>query len=407
MKADAPPNPDRKQIDTLVRVLFKHAAKGTYVSLRSFPDDDSAKPFEINCIPVDNRARVVEAAFRQAQRAANEKRKIVFCPPIATFNNKKRAGEADVADGLVLTTECDKKPQAARTTLEALLGPTTLIVASGGEWINPETGELEPKLHLHWRLKKPARGSELALLEEARKLVIALADSDPSHWIGHPIRWPGSWHRKGEPRLCRIVTVDPEREIDLHEALAVLRKAAPAKPDQVRGTINDSPWGQLNSAALGNLAAWVPEIFPTARKYHGDGFRVKSKNLGRKLQEDISFTRDGIKDFGVHDLGDPRAGKRTPIDIVLEWKFDVSAEDIAWREHTVEFQKAVDWLREQLGLPQDAAQEHPQENIEPVDLWGQFEPPALPRKLLPKVIEDYAFTTGATMGADPAGLWQR
>jgi Protein of unknown function (DUF3987)/Primase C terminal 2 (PriCT-2) len=51
---------------------------------------------------------------------------------------------------------------------------------------------------------------------------------------------------------------------------------------------------------------------------------------------------------------------------------------------------------------QHAAQ--PQENVEPVDLWGQFEPPALPRQLLPKVIEDYAFTTGETMGADPAGL---
>jgi hypothetical protein len=33
-----------------------------------------------------------------------------------------------------------------------------------------------------------------------------------------------------------------------------------------------------------------------------------------------------------------------------------------------------------------------------------FEPAALPRGLLPKVIEDYAFTMGEIMGADPAGL---
>ena len=32
------------------------------------------------------------------------------------------------------------------------------MVESGGEWINPETGEIEPKVHLHWRLKKPAAG---------------------------------------------------------------------------------------------------------------------------------------------------------------------------------------------------------------------------------------------------------
>jgi hypothetical protein len=45
-----------------------------------------------------------------------------------------------------------------------------------------------------------------------------------------------------------------------------------------------------------------------------------------------------------------------------------------------------------------------QENVEPVDLWGHFEAPPLPRGLLPKVIENYAFTLGNTMGADPAGI---
>jgi Protein of unknown function (DUF3987) len=42
--------------------------------------------------------------------------------------------------------------------------------------------------------------------------------------------------------------------------------------------------------------------------------------------------------------------------------------------------------------------------IEPVDLWGKFEPPLLPHKILPKVIEDYAFQQGEQMGCDPAGL---
>jgi hypothetical protein len=42
--------------------------------------------------------------------------------------------------------------------------------------------------------------------------------------------------------------------------------------------------------------------------------------------------------------------------------------------------------------------------VEPVDLWGKFDPPTLPRGLLPKVIEDFAFDQGRTMGADEAGL---
>jgi DNA polymerase I-like protein with 3'-5' exonuclease and polymerase domains len=40
----------------------------------------------------------------------------------------------------------------------------------------------------------------------------------------------------------------------------------------------------------------------------------------------------------------------------------------------------------------------------PVDLWGQFNSPPLPRGLLPPVIERFAFEQGTLMGADPAGL---
>lgn len=40
----------------------------------------------------------------------------------------------------------------------------------------------------------------------------------------------------------------------------------------------------------------------------------------------------------------------------------------------------------------------------PFDLWGQFNPPAFPRGVLPLVLEDFAFTMGRIMGCDPAGL---
>lgn len=41
---------------------------------------------------------------------------------------------------------------------------------------------------------------------------------------------------------------------------------------------------------------------------------------------------------------------------------------------------------------------------DPVDLWGRLDPPALPRGVLPQVIEDFAFGMAERMGADPAGL---
>jgi hypothetical protein len=42
--------------------------------------------------------------------------------------------------------------------------------------------------------------------------------------------------------------------------------------------------------------------------------------------------------------------------------------------------------------------------IDPVDLWGKFAPPSLPRGLLPDVIECFAYDQGMDMGADPSGI---
>lgn len=42
--------------------------------------------------------------------------------------------------------------------------------------------------------------------------------------------------------------------------------------------------------------------------------------------------------------------------------------------------------------------------VEPIDLFGSFEPPALRVGLAPELIERFALANGAQMGADPAGL---
>jgi hypothetical protein len=94
---------------------------------------------------------------------------------------------------------------------------------------------------------------------------------------------------------------------------------------------------QLNTDALNNLDAWVPKLFPAAVRRDGDkGWRVSSADLGRDLDEDLSFAPNGIKDFGVHDTGDPNGGRRTPINVVMEWK-------------KYDFKAAVRWLCEALG----------------------------------------------------------
>jgi AAA domain/RepB DNA-primase from phage plasmid len=189
---------------------------------------------------------------------------------------------------------------------------------------------------------------------------IALAErfgSDPSvSDLARVMRLPGFIHRKATPFRSRIISlkdVPPCKPTDLVSEKAV---------DSIN-SFNDydpfcyareqkSPAQQINDLALANLSAWVPEIFPTAQPYH-DGYRVSSTDLGRDNEEDLSLVPKGIKDFGVHDLDDPREGKRTPIDIVMEHVFEVPIEDIAKRNSSAEYQQAVDWLRERLPEPEE------------------------------------------------------
>jgi hypothetical protein len=126
---------------------------------------------------------------------------------------------------------------------------------------------------------------------------------------------------------------------------------SPAAPDPDaafnRYVYQNSPMGKINQAALKDLKAWVLEIFPTAELQPGTGaYRVKSKDLGRGLEEDLSLSPDGIKDFGVHDLGDAREGKRTPIDVVIEW-LDVKPK--------LDATEAAEWLGKRLNIPFDSS----------------------------------------------------
>jgi hypothetical protein len=226
VNADAPLQPDRDQIARFVNALFRYADKGSYVSLRAFHDDaNSVFAIEAHRVTSDPEA-LVAAAAALASRAARAPRPVVFAPPIATFSNADSATEDDLQNWLLLSVECDKRPSEAREKLEALLGPATINVASGGEWPNPETGELEHKLHLHWRLTEPTRDAASHVkLKRCRTMAKALVGADgTSTPMVHPMRWPGSWHRKGAARLCRIVA-ETETELDLDDAEQKLREA--------------------------------------------------------------------------------------------------------------------------------------------------------------------------------------
>jgi hypothetical protein len=106
--------PDRDQIEIFVDALFRYATPGAFLSLRSFFEDRS-EIFRINAIKLNGNFQLLcDCAADIARAAANAVEPAVFAPPIATFRNGRSAAEGDIAEGLVLSVECDAHPQRGR-----------------------------------------------------------------------------------------------------------------------------------------------------------------------------------------------------------------------------------------------------------------------------------------------------
>jgi hypothetical protein len=262
--------------------MFRHASPEGIVSLRAF-HEDNPKRFRITPVALSGgRKFLIEVAEDDARRAANFPKPVVFCPPIATFSNPQHARESDLAEGLALSVECDQRPREALAKLALVIGQPTVVVASGGKWTDPTTSQVYDKLHLHWRLRTPARGKEgLAKLKQARDLGARLVGGDPSNKpIVHPIRWPGSWHRKGEPVLCQIEEIHPDNEIDLDAAHAALIEASPEEEPK-----KTNPNGEDQRAT-----GWSAEFkgIISAADYHGAVARLAMKMLTAGIPDGVA-----------------------------------------------------------------------------------------------------------------------
>lgn len=255
--------PDKDQLAQFLSLLFRHSDEGTYVSLRAFDQFDRGQSAVfIEGVPINgSMERVVARATARADEAANRGRAAVFAPPVATFNNPRTASSADVANGVAISVEVDSgDTAAARRRLEHLLGPATVVMHSGGEWIDPETGEVHPKVHLHWRLSEPTRTrAEHAKLQEARWAAAVLVGGDKTAAPpAHPLRWPGSWNTKRTAKLATIAAGNAASEVHLDDALEKLLDALEASGlgQDARGPkVSGEP-----QAAIGRVAAALAHI---------------------------------------------------------------------------------------------------------------------------------------------------
>ena len=275
---------DQGQLAAFAQALFRYASEGVNVALRAFADGggQGSRPPLIAYVSVDasGAGAIIPRVEQMAREAASSIHPMVFCPPIAGFKNDTepwRATEADLAEAYALSVECDARPLAARAMLEALLGPATVVVASGGEWTNPQTGEVEDKLHLHWRLNEPATAEELTRLKAARRAATNLVGGDATNIpMVHPIRWPGSVHRKGAPRLARIVELNAPAEVELADVICRLAEHAGFR---AQSTIERPAAGSPAPNSEGDYRALVASVL-RGELLHDSLTRLAGKMVG-------------------------------------------------------------------------------------------------------------------------------
>lgn len=213
-------------LSTFVSSIFKYCSQDGWVRHYVFAHVQGAAPLRYDWGKLSDLSVARETIEWSRQRPGT-----VYCPPVALFTDPTAStGEANVAECPALVVELDDNPTEMRGLAEAILGPATLVVRSGG--VTPSG---EDKLHLYWRLTRPARtAEERQVLKAAREALGTLCEADMTAApLMHPMRWPGSWHTKGEPRLCEIIE-STENDLDLDAAYAVLNEVAPTPVKPVR-----------------------------------------------------------------------------------------------------------------------------------------------------------------------------
>jgi hypothetical protein len=387
---------DTAQIARFVHALFRYADPDSVVALRSFYDDASSVHQMRVCRIGDGLEGLVAAATAQATRCAQHPRPVVFCPPVATFAGGPQAREQDLVNGLALSVECDAGPNVARAQLEALLGPATLVVRSGGCWIDDQTGEVQDKLHLHWRLTEPTRDAAAhAALKQARSLAAAFVGGDRSNAPPvHPIRWPGSWHRKGPPRLATIV-VETDAELELTDALELLEEAAGVLPAN-ENTASSAPAAQEEGGEARETAALVHQIASGA-EYHRPLVALAMRYLkGGMAPPQVVLTLRGLL------LAVPEPARDRKDGTVLPGRWQARYDDVPRAVSTAAAKLPPTAAASTAGAtPAEDAWPEPVDFLADAEMTGA---PELRAEHLPTAITPFVQDTAERMGVDPAAV---
>jgi hypothetical protein len=401
---------NKQEMTRFIRLMFGKVKPIGGIKLSAFLENkdedpkDSGKHVWVH-LHKDGLDGLIKKATELAYQSANDDPPRVFCPPPAIFRKGLGATMAGLQTCPALFVDCDAHPAAAQQTLEALLGAASIVVHSGGEWLDEETCGIEAKRHLYWLLREPAEGDEINKLGAAQKIATALIDGDTTMTLCHPLRWPGGLHRKREARQCRIESFS-SAGYDLDELYEILIKAIDEAPAEVKERLTKTK-GRGKAKANGNANdpfALEDEIDDRTPEQRADewGELFEAVYVGTELHDPINRIAMKLVKLGVDD---DRAVRN-----ILEGLMRRTQEkdrDNRWKARFADIERSIATARVKIDAEKEAeetAQAKQQAGIQPLDLWGYFAPPALPRGIVPKVIENFAFVEGEQMGADRAGL---
>jgi predicted P-loop ATPase len=222
--------------------------------------------------------------------------------------------------------------------------------------------------------------AKLEILGQGQQFVAAGIHPD----TGAPYTW-GKWSPDDVP-LADLPPVTQEQVAELvaeaerrfraagYRTKAEIEAAAAPAPEpraNIKGIVatgKTNPFRTVNDAALKDLDRWVPTLFgDAARKDHRGVWRVSSTGLGRDREEDLSIAPEGIVDFGEHDMGDAKRGKRTAIDLVIEHGGAADASAAArWLADQLGIEVEIAAKRKAKAQPPDPEDDHPD-----VERWNE------------------------------------
>jgi hypothetical protein len=223
----APLEPDYKAALTFFATLYP-VGRGEIIHFRGVPEPKDSRPPHNSHYALDENFEENVRGYLDWCRV--DGRAAFFLPGTVQGAG---TGKKDVLSLPAVLVDFDKgKPDENLAAVEALLGPATIVVESGGR---TESGL---KLHAYWALREPAKGdADIGLACGAREALAIRFGGDPAFkQAAQVIRVPGSLHFKGQPTLVRLRTVRPEARYELTALASAAGATAP------KATNSDNPF---------------------------------------------------------------------------------------------------------------------------------------------------------------------